>query len=331
EQAPDILVADVGMPGMDGFELTREFRALPGNRLAPVILLPAYGGLKDRLEGLDAGAVDYVLKPYDPDELLARIRNQLAQRNLALKLHESESLASLGMLSAGLAHEMRNPANALVNAVQPLRRMLPPQYTEPNGPTGQLLGVIQDCAAQIGRLSRDLLGLGKPAMASGQPERIGKIVDKSLVVAQPFLQDVKVRKKLDYDGSLHCSAGLVVQALVNLLENGAHAAGPDGWVEVRANLQGDRVHIEVQDSGPGVPRDLRQKIFDPFFTTKNPGRGTGLGLPTSRTIAIQHGGDLVLLEGSGGAVFRLDLPVAGPPQVTALAAGQSSISRSAVS
>ncbi len=329
EHAPDLLLADVGMPGMDGFELTRRFRELPGARLAPIILLTAYGHIRDRIEGLDAGAVDYVLKPFEPAELLARIRNHLAQRNLALKLHETESLASLGMLSAGLAHEIRNPANALVNAVQPLRRMLPPQYTEASGPTGQLLSVIQDCAAQIGRLSRDLLGLGKPAMATGEPEPITKIVDKSLLVAQPFLKDVTVRKKLEYNGSLHCALGLVVQAVVNLLENGAHAAGPDGWVELRTMIKGDRVYIEVEDSGPGVPRDLRQRIFTPFFTTKSPGRGTGLGLPTSRTIALQHGGDLVLVDTTGGAVFRLDLPVAGQP--LAAAGKAENATRSAVS
>ena len=87
QHMPDILVSDVGMPGMDGLELTRRFRELPGNRLAPVVLLTAFAKVNDRLQGFGAGAVDYVTKPFEPAELLARIHSQLEMRALALRLH----------------------------------------------------------------------------------------------------------------------------------------------------------------------------------------------------------------------------------------------------
>ncbi|MGZ3438766.1 MAG: ATP-binding protein, partial [Polyangia bacterium] len=141
QHMPDLLVSDVGMPGMDGLELTRRFRELPGNRLAPVVLLTAYANLSDRLQGFGAGAIDYVVKPFEPAELLARVSSQLELRTLALRLHESEKLASLGTLSAGLAHEMRNPANAIVNAIEPLSELLPAELRQEDHPVAQLVGV----------------------------------------------------------------------------------------------------------------------------------------------------------------------------------------------
>jgi signal transduction histidine kinase len=125
EHLPDLLVTDLEMPEMNGLELTREFLALQGTALSPVLIVSAHAGLGERLAGFEAGAVDYVVKPFSADELLARIRSQLAIRKLALKLHESQKLAAMGMLSAGLAHELRNPANALVNALQPLLASVP--------------------------------------------------------------------------------------------------------------------------------------------------------------------------------------------------------------
>src|SRR5439155_12120534 len=93
QHLPDILVSDVGMPGMDGLELTRRFRELPGNRLAPVVLLTAFANLSDRLQGFGAGAIDYIVKPFEPAELMARIHSQLELRTLALRLSQSEKLA----------------------------------------------------------------------------------------------------------------------------------------------------------------------------------------------------------------------------------------------
>ena len=89
---PDLLVSDIEMPGIDGIELTRRWQRLPGSRLAPVVLLTAYGRLEDRLAGFDAGAVDFVVKPFEPLELLARVRSQLAMRSMALRLLETEKL-----------------------------------------------------------------------------------------------------------------------------------------------------------------------------------------------------------------------------------------------
>ncbi|MCC6998456.1 MAG: response regulator [Deltaproteobacteria bacterium] len=316
---PHILVSDIGMPNMDGIELTRRFRELSGNRLAPVVLLTARTTMPDRMLGFQAGAVDYVMKPFEPDELRARIRSQLELRNLALKLSESEKLAGLGVLSAGLAHELRNPANAIINAVGPLRSLLPAATMVEGTPTAQLFAVLSDCAQQVAMLSRQLLGLRRDSDLVCVEEPLGNVIKRALSLVRPVFVErgVTLQDGPHWDGRLICAGGLLTQVLCNLLENAAHAAGPGGTVKLQSRLDGDRVHLEVIDSGPGVPRELRERIFEPFFTTKPQGQGTGLGLTTSRDIVVRHGGTLEAFGAPGNQVFSIQVPLQPPSWVPA--------------
>jgi len=305
---PHLLVSDVEMPGMNGVELTRRFRALPNNGLAPIVMLSALADLRDRITGLDAGAVDYVVKPFNPRELKARVRAQLEMRNLALRLHRAEKLAALGTLSAGLAHELRNPANGIVNAIAPLREVLPPELTGSDTGAGQLLEVLAGCAEQIGALSRQLLGFRRGGDLELRTVAIGDVVQRAISLARPAMRGIELREHLDGNPRVQCAAPLLVQVLTNLVENAAHAAGPGGWVEIAARATDDRILLEVADSGPGVPPELRERIFEPFFTTKPVGAGTGLGLPIARDIVHRHGGVLEVREREHQPVFVIDLP-----------------------
>ncbi|MFO0679273.1 MAG: ATP-binding protein [Polyangiaceae bacterium] len=305
---PDILVSDVSMPGMDGYELTERFRALVGNRLAPVILLSAYTSSTDRLRGFQAGALDYVAKPFDPEELIARVRSQLALRDFALKLYESEKLASLGRLSAGLAHEIRNPANAIVNAVAPLQELLPPELVELGTPTGDLLSVLGECAAQIGAVSRQLLGFSRPGHVDWYDANLGELVGRASRLLGPSLDGVQVKSDFPENSTLSCSPSLLAQVFIILLENGAQAVKRGGWIRITFRMEPNNAVIEVSDSGTGVPVDLRERVFEPFFTTKPVGEGTGLGLSTARQLVGHHGGTLEIVGANGGSVFRISIP-----------------------
>jgi signal transduction histidine kinase len=307
--SPDLLVSDIGMPGIDGLELTRRFRSLPENRLSPVLLLSAYGELGNRLLGFDAGAVDYITKPFAPEELLAHVRALLAFRSMALRLHGSEQLAALGALSVGLAHEMRNPANAIVNAVEPLVELLPKELLHKDEPVEQLVSVLRDCAGQIGLLSRQLLGFKRPGAVEREEHHVTTLLQRCITLALPLLREVDLRLDFKYDRTARMAVPLMIQVMTNLLENAAQAAGAGGWVGLATRAEGDKLIIEVSDSGPGVPATLRDRVFEPFFTTKPPGLGSGLGLPTSREIAIRHGGTLEVRETNTGSLFRLELPL----------------------
>jgi signal transduction histidine kinase len=306
---PQLLITDVEMPGMNGIELARRFREQTGDRLAPIIMLSAVIDLGTRVAGLDAGAIDYVTKPFDPAELRARVRAQFRTRELALRLQRAEQFSMLGILTAGLAHELRNPANGIVNAIGPLIELLPPELTSEETAVGQLLDAIKSCAEQIGFLSRQLLGFrGGDVDFELRPVRISEIIDRSLILARRALVGVDVRNQLPRELEIACAPPLMTQVLTNLIENAGHAAAPGGWVELRANIERGRIALEVADSGPGVPTELRDRIFEPFFTTKPVGKGTGLGLSVARAIIHKHGGQLEVRDRDARSFFVIDLP-----------------------
>ena len=305
QHQPQLLITDVDMPRMNGIELSRRFRAVTGDSLAPIIILSAVVDLGTRVAGLDAGAVDYVGKPFDPRELEARVRSQFRMRELAVRLHRAEQLATLGILTSGLAHELRNPANGIVNAIAPILEMLPAET--PKG-VRALMEVMEECAQQIGFLSRQLLGFRGNSELELQPAQVPELVQRAVAIAQRSLAGVEVRTAVALERAVMCAPPLLVQVLTNLIENGAHAAGRGGWVDVRASRDASGVAVEVTDSGPGVPLALRERIFEPFFTTKPQGVGTGLGLSVARAIVQRHGGNLEVRERGQRTAFVIQLP-----------------------
>jgi signal transduction histidine kinase len=307
QHQPQMLITDVDMPEINGIELSRRFRELTGDRLAPIIVLSAMLDLGTRMAGLEAGAVDYVTKPFDLLELCARIRSQFHMRDLAVRLQRAEQLSAMGILTAGLAHELRNPANAIVNAVGPLIDLLPRDLVRPETAVGQLTEVLKSCADQIGFLSRQLLGFRKGIVELDMRQvPVRELLQRAVSLAHTG--SAKVRMDIEWDGSLKCAPPLLLQVLTNLLENAAYAAGPTGWVHVRAAAIDDNITVEVSDSGPGVPAQLRERVFEPFYTTKPAGVGTGLGLSLSRDIVHRHGGVLEIRDRGGSPCFVVELP-----------------------
>ena len=307
---PQLLVTDVDMPGLDGIELSRRFREQTGERLAPIIILSAMLDLGTRVAGLDAGATDYVSKPFDPLELKARVRAQFRMRDLALRLHRAEQLSALGVLTAGLAHELRNPANGIINAIPPLREQLPAELLQPAHPVAQLFEVVAECAEQVNQLARQLLGFREGGNELDTRQiRLRDIVDRALALSRDAFADVELTTTLPpSDEPLSCAPPLMLQVLINLLENAAYAAGKGGQVEIAARIECDKLVIEISDSGGGVPAELRERVFEPFFTTKPVGVGTGLGLPLARDIVHRHGGTLDIRDRGARAAFVIELP-----------------------
>ncbi len=314
QHQPQMLITDIQMPGMSGIELAKQFRTATSDRLAPIIILSAMIDTRTRIAGLEAGAVDYVTKPFDSRELRARVMAQFRMRTLALRMHRAEQLSALGILTAGLAHELRNPANGIVNAIAPLVELLPKELTAPTTGTGQLLEVMGECAEQIGFLSRQLLSFRSGNQLELRSAPAQDLVNRAVYLAHRSLHGVQIRSELRLERDVVCAPPLMVQVLTNLLENAGYAAGEGGWVQIGARVQQSSILFEVTDSGPGVPVKLRDRVFEPFFTTKPPGAGTGLGLPLARAIVHQHGGVLEIRdrgEESGGLqqVFVIELPV----------------------
>ncbi|MHB1844600.1 MAG: ATP-binding protein [Deltaproteobacteria bacterium] len=308
ETAVDLVLSDLMMPEMDGIELCRRLKATPGRDLVPFVLLTANQDRDTLVRALGIGADDFLVKPFNEPELIARVQAQLRIRELARRVSESERLATVGRMLSGMAHELRNPINVLVNGLLPLREELLEAGTL--GPaTEELLRAIEDASQRVNALTEELLSFHRPAATRGRV-RLGDLVEKSLGLLKPKLGQVQVQTSLAFEGDVEGSPHSLGQVLVNLVENALHAVKGEGRVGIESRASDGAVELDVWDDGPGIPEGDRQRIFEPFFTTKPPGQGTGLGLAISRQIVERHGGQLILAPSEKGARFRLTLPPA---------------------
>ncbi len=310
-QAIDLVVSDLVMPGLDGIELVRRLRTLPGASLVPFLLLTAVHDRKTLVGALDAGADDYLVKPFLEAELLGRLRTQLRLRELAKSLAEAKGQAALGLVLSSMAHELRNPINVLVNGILPLRESLEAAGLKDPGIV-ELVAALEDAGRRVGGLSEQLLAYRRSASDEGARVRVPELIDESLRLLQPRLAGVALETHIGTDGAVRGSGQVLSQVVVNLVENAIQATNGKGPVGIEVREESEDVVVDVWDRGPGVPPENRERIFDPFFSTKRAGEGTGLGLAISRQIAERHGGRLSLAPSEVGARFRLTLPRARP-------------------
>jgi signal transduction histidine kinase len=217
------------------------------------------------------------------------------------RLLQGERLAALGALSAAVAHEVRNPLGVMFNAIGMLRRLR--SLDESSRALVEMLG---EEAERLNRIVTDLLGFARPAVPSLRTERLGPIVEEAVRAAlTPTSPPIELAFDLAPDlPPIAVDAGLVRQAVLNVVLNAVQAMPKGGRLAVRTRSDGGHATVEVLDTGPGIPDTLRERVFEPFFTTKT--RGTGLGLSIVRHVLEVHGG-VVTAERAAGGGTRLSL------------------------
>jgi len=262
------------------------------------------GRLRDGAARLAAGDLGARVDAAAPDEFgaLGRQFNEMADAIQAhqARLVESEKLAGVGRLAAGVAHEINNPLGVILGYVRLLRK-------KAEGPLDADLAIVEEETLRAREIVEGLLDLSRPLPAAGERVALRPLCDE--VVARlseaRALQGVSVTVAgaAEVDGH----AGKLRQVVANLVKNAAEAAGPGGTVALALAEVDGVARLEVADSGPGIPPGARERLFEPFFTTKP--RGTGLGLAVSRGLARAHGGDVTVAAApGGGACFTLTLP-----------------------
>ncbi len=229
-----------------------------------------------------------------------------------VQLVQSEKMASLGRLVAGIAHEINNPVSFIATSVEPLRRRLqralaaaPPDVRRPLAEAEEIVGVMARGAERTTAIVQDLRSFSRLGEAARKPADLHDGLDTTLRLLEPRWRD-RITVHRDY-GDLplvECDPGQLNQVFMNVLANACDAVQAGGNVWIATRVDGEMAEVTIRDDGPGIPDEVRAHIFDPFFTTKDVGGGTGLGLAISHQVVTAHGGriDVDSTPGAGATV-----------------------------
>lgn len=326
-ERPDVIVTDLMMPEMDGYELTRHLRADPRTRSVPVVMVTARGETDDRVQGLESGVSAYLTKPFAARELLTTVLRQLESREQAAEQVLSLQMDSLETIAGGLAHEINNPLNYIRNALARIRLDVTEVFklTGPAAPeeVSKRLSALEKRSTQmfdtaqsgIGRISETVSLMGRYsregyARVLRPHDLFAAVEDVVRLVVPAIPRAVEVVRDLSGDGTVECVPEEVHQVFTNLIQNAVEAAPDgDGRVVITGRADDESVTVSVRDNGPGISSDAKARIFTPFFTTKEPGRGMGLGLTIVWRVVHVLGGTVGVEGALGeGATFIVRLP-----------------------
>ena len=294
--------------------------------------------LRDKLRSTESLNIDLEREVRRRTEVLEQRNAELHDALEKLRraqddLVRTEKLASMGRLVAGIAHEINNPVNAVINTLGPLegciRRITAAQRPEEIraaiAEAEEMLRVVQRGAARSKAIVQALHNYSRGDESIPRELNLGRSVDDTVDLLRHHLKNIRVEKQIEPGLRVFGFAGQIDQVLMNLVTNAAQAIGAArgkedgaeaGTIRISVERDGVDAQITVADDGPGIPADVLPRIFDPFFTTKDVGEGSGLGLSIVHGIVERHGGRIHAESRMGeGTVFRVWLPL--PPAALA--------------
>lgn len=230
-------------------------------------------------------------------------------RELYLRMLQNEKMGAIGMLAGNIAHELNNPLTGLRALSQVLLQETPQQ-----GNLHADLIEIEKAAARSQRIIKNLLDFSKGEDQPAEYVNVDEVVERTLPMLKSALRSHRLEVDLQTEGlNVFVEPHLLQQVIFNLINNACQAMKDPGQLRVNTSHQTGHIHIEIEDSGPGIPEEIQRRIFEPFFTTKKEGHGTGLGLSMSKSIIEKFGGTIqfrnILPHGS---CFTIVLPQKNP-------------------
>ena len=333
-----VILLDVQMPEMDGYEVAHHARHNPTTKDVPIIFLTAaHNDEENVMRGYGSGAVDFLFKPINPTILRSKVRvflelyngrRQIAEAYAELqatqaRLIQSAKMASLGELVAGVAHEINNPLAFAISHLDTARRNLGQAFAQSENALSAEARAHWDRAES--RLREMGLGLERirelvvklrtfSRLDEGERKQVSvrESVESILFILQHRLKDsIQVETHFGEPDVIECFPSLLNQSIMNLVSNSIDAIEGAGTVTISTGAVGDAYLIKVADTGKGIPEHLSERVLEPFFTTKPVGQGTGLGLSIAYSIVKKHGGTLDLSSAVGrGTTATVRIPLA---------------------
>ena len=318
---PDLILLDVMMPGMDGFEVCHQLKTDTCTQEIPVVFMTALSETADKVRGFQAGAVDYITKPIQPEEVLARVKTHLSLRNLQKKLqHQNEQLrkanASKDTFFSILAHDLKSPLNSLklfpeliIENIEEYSKEEILKYTS----------MQQQAVTIFSALLENLLTWSKnqKGLADYRPQtyKLQKIIERTITFLNPSAEQKQIQfiASVADDAIAYVDLNMIDTVLRNLLSNALKFSKPEGTVEISVVPRGSWNEILVRDRGIGIPVEAFSKLFRIDTSFKRVGTaneaGTGLGLIICKEFVERHGGTLrVESEVGKGSVFSFTVP-----------------------
>jgi two-component system sensor histidine kinase/response regulator len=318
------VLLDVRMPGLDGFEVCRRMRDMPGGKETPIVFLTALRDLDTFDAALAAGGDDFLTKPLRPAELLVRVRAALELRRLGLEnrgyyetiREQRDAMMRLQLqkeqLTTFLVHDLKNPVNALdLHAQLLLRDKTLPERAKTSAQA------IRSEARRLTQLISNMLDIskGEAGELTVIPGEIDMVALAEELVSEFAVRgaakNVTLRKQVEQP-ALHADPGLLRRVLENLLDNALRHSPEGSTVSLCVTGSADGVELRVSDQGSGVPHALREAVFERFVQGSAPAGGTkngyGLGLAFCKLAVQAHGGAMWVEDGAPGAVFAIRLP-----------------------
>ena len=324
---PDLILLDVNMPEMSGFEACALMKADPVLRDIPVIFVSALSEPFDKLQAFSAGGVDYVTKPFHLDEVRVRVETHLAlhrlQNRLEAQNHElaaaNERLRALEearkVLEAAIVHDLKSPLAAIIGNTEYLLHS-----SEVRGEPREVLGEMLALSNQIHRIVLNLLDVARMEDAEIVPRRadvrLGAMLDRARATAQLHARMTGHRLVMDADPEqvICVDADLVTRVIENLLDNSLKYAPRGTQIKIIARPEAGGMSLRIEDKGAGVPVEQRERIFERYVrldahAEQHARTSRGLGLAFCRLAVEAHGGKIWVEDTpAGGAAFCARIP-----------------------
>jgi len=317
-EPPDLILLDLMMPDMDGLEVCQRLKSDSSTAQIPVIFLTASNEMEHLVKGFSVGAVDYITKPFNAPELLARVRTHLELQHARRRLREMNEEKNEFMGIA--AHDLRSPLNAVRGYAE---LMLEEPAMEPQERT-ELLARIREGAERMAAMVQNLLDANRIERGEMQPELaatdLGEIIHSVVEAQRPRAAAKRQSLHLEREptpATAVVDPRLVEQVLENLISNAVKYSPPGKSIVVRLQRATGAIRCEVKDDGPGLSPEDQKKLFGKFarLSTRPTGgeSSTGLGLSiVKKMVEAMNGKVWCESEPGRGATFVVDLPTTEP-------------------